>query len=1005
MAEALVSGLIEELVSLAFQGLNEEVRLVKDVDEDVQQLKTNLEALHAVLEDAERRQFADQSVRRWMDRLKDVSFDMDNVLDEWSTAILKLKIDQKQQGEHASSSRTSINEKVCLSIPSPFSCFKSQVNRITLRHDIAHKIQELNKKLDRIAREKDMFKLSTTTLEQPMERPRTTSFVIETDVFGRDNDKDKLVSRLLAEDSCTHQDQNFNIIPIIGMGGMGKTTLAQLVYNDEKVKAHFDFRIWVCVSEPFEVIKIAKAIVESIIEDSAPNINELENLLQYMRKRIEGKRYLLILDDVWTEDRQKWELLRIPLKCGGVGSRILVTTRKKEVAVVMEVAAESVITLEELSEEHCWSIFKKRAFFERNEDECRVLEEVGQKIARKAKGSPLVAKILGSLMCFKKTKTQWEDVLSSELWQSKDFESIFTPFFLSYYDLSAKEKRCFSYCSIFPKDYEFARDELVEMWMSQSFVGCGSNSKEGHDCFETLVMRSFFQDFIKDGPDGVITRCKMHDIVHNFAQFLTSDECVTLVVDDNIEEKLKLLDEKARHLCLEVRAGTQVPVMKYKRMNQKNLRSLLVLPYTGTTISVDASLFSDLVFLRTLTLRRCGIKKLPKSISNLLHLRYLNLVSNGELEELPETLCDLCNLQTLDLSCCVSLSRLPERMDKLLNLKHLYLRECFKLKGLSKGIGDLTCLQTLDMLTIPSYENKNKGEYFNVEDLEKMKSLQFGSEFRIKDCGNIKNVEDAKKIDLKKKDQISSLTLDFGSIEDRNNRFGDDIKILEALEPHTNLKNLCIDGFMGASLSPRPKWLMSLVNLKQMWLYSCVNCEILPSFGKLPVLEMLFVSGMNSVKKLGLEFYGIEEKKDQEDGDIEMDRLFIDSPLILFPKLERIYFDSMEQLEKWEWSSITSTIRIMPCLMHLYFWSCPSLQELPQFLQTMTSLKQLSINDCEIMEEHCQKRTSKEWDKISHIPNIEINHEFVRKDGIWIEHEGSSESNINDGVGTSSSTN
>ncbi|XP_062096477.1 putative disease resistance protein RGA3 isoform X1 [Humulus lupulus] len=473
-----------------------------------------------------------------------------------------------------------------------------------------------------------------------MERPRTTSFVIETDIFGRGNDKDKLVSRLLAGDSCTHLDQKFNIIPIIGMGGMGKTTLAQLVYNDEKVKDHFDLRIWVCVSEPFEEIKIAKAIVESI-EDSAPNINELENLLQYMCKCIEGKRYLLILDDVWTEDRQKWELLRIPLKCGGVGSRILVTTRKKEVAVVMEVAAESVITLEELSEEHCWSIFKKLAFFERNEDECQVLEEVGQKIARKAKGSPLVAKILRSLMCSKKTKTQWEDVLSSELWQSKDFKSIFTPFFLSYYDLSAKEKRCFSYCSLFPKDYEFFRDHLVEMWMSQSFVGCGNNSKkEGHDCFETLVMRSFFQDFIKDGLDGVITRCKMHDIVHDFAQFLTSDECVTLVVDDNIEEKLKLLDEKARHLCLEVGAGTKVPVMKYKRMNQKNLRSLLLtLPYRGTTISVDASMFSDLVFLRTLTLRSCGIKKLPKSIGNLLHLRYLNLFNNEKLEELPDVDC------------------------------------------------------------------------------------------------------------------------------------------------------------------------------------------------------------------------------------------------------------------------------------------------------------------------------------------------------------------------------
>ena len=132
-------------------------------------------------------------------------------------------------------------------------------------------------------------------------------------------------------------------------------------------------------------------------------------------------------------------------------------------------AVNCMITLEELSEEHCWLIFKRRAFFDREEEECNQLEEIGQKFARKAKGSPLVAKTLGSHMYFKKTKTQWEDALHSDLWQSKDVKKIFTPFLLSYYDLSATKKCCFLYCSIFPKGHRFRRDSLIEMWMSQGY--------------------------------------------------------------------------------------------------------------------------------------------------------------------------------------------------------------------------------------------------------------------------------------------------------------------------------------------------------------------------------------------------------------------------------------------------------------------------------------------------------------------------------------------------------
>ncbi|EXB94543.1 Putative disease resistance protein RGA3 [Morus notabilis] len=175
------------------------------------------------------------------------------------------------------------------------------------------------------------------------------------------------------------------------------------------------------------------------------------------------------------------------------------------------------ISLERLSEEHCWLIFSQLAFMERTTEERAELETIGRQIARKSSGLPLVAKTLGSLMRFKKTTSQWEDILCSELWESKDVKirEIFCPFLLSYYDLPPLQKRCFLYCSVFPKDYDIEIDDLIELWMSQGYLSQTINSKkEGRDCFESLAMRSFFQDFKEGAYYGTIT-CKMPDIVHD----------------------------------------------------------------------------------------------------------------------------------------------------------------------------------------------------------------------------------------------------------------------------------------------------------------------------------------------------------------------------------------------------------------------------------------------------------------------------------------------------------
>ncbi|POO02860.1 LRR domain containing protein [Trema orientale] len=973
MAEAaLVSALIDQLVSLAFRRVEEEVRLVQGVEEDVRKLKSNLEAIQAVLEDAEKRQLADLSVRNWLDKLKDATLDMDDVLDEWSTAILKLKIEREAERDDP----IETNRKVCFSIHAAFSCFTSKVNRITLRHDIAHKIKDLNGKLDAIAVEKEKYKLNTINVAQPIERQQTTSFVDETEIKGRDEDIETLLSKLLHEDN-NPRGKGLDIIPIVGMGGLEKTTLAQLAYNNEKVLTHFDKRIWVCVSDPFDEIKVAKAIIADI-EGNSPNVSELETLLQKVRKCTEGKKFLLILDDVWTKDNKKWEQLKQPLKYGAIGSKIVVTTRKEEVAIMMG-AANRMISLEKLSEEHCWLIFQQPAFLGRNEEECKQLEEFGRKIASKSKGLPLVAKTLGSLMRFKISKVQWENVLYSELWNMKEVDEIFAPFLLSYYDLSATEKRCFSYCSIFPKDHCIKKIELIRMWMAQGYISSGINSEEGYECFQILVMRSFFQNLESEG-NGDIRSCKMHDIVHDFAQFLTKNECVTMEVE-GVEENIKSVDEKAHHLTLVVESDAEYPAPKYNNLNGKNIRTLFVVSNTNMN-SVDRCLFLPLTGLRTLSLECCGLKTLPESVSRLVHLRYLCLARN-ELEELPDSVCDLCNLQTLDLIYCHSFRRLPEGMGKLIKLKHLFIYGCDKLEGLPKGISKVSCLQSLDMLIIAEH---HKEAYLDIKELKRLKNLRPEGHVHIKGCRNLGNAAEAEKLGLKNLSQdVYFLYLDFGELE-KQGGFEDDSAILEALEPHHNLRVLGIRDYMCPNASPR--WMLSLMNLRALGLIFCHNCKVLPSLGNLPFLESFDVFGMDSVKNVGVEFLGIT-KRGEEDGETSRDdRLKSPNPIISFPKLKSLSFTFMRQWEKWE-GSVAETenmgLTVMPSLQNLVIWDCPRLQALPDFLQKTTTLKELSIHDSLILEEYYKRRTGKEWTKISHIPNIKVKDKYVQKDGIYIQ--------------------
>nr|XP_023922885.1 putative disease resistance protein RGA3 [Quercus suber] len=545
-ADALLTDLFKQLASISVQLAKQEIKLLVGVDEEVQKLQDKLGFIKAMMDDADKRHAKKLDTEKlWLEQLQDKYYEMDDVLDTWNTARIKAEI-EKEEGKPADITAPAVvKKKVWSFFPSPSCCFN-----LPLRHDLGHKIKKLNEKLDEIFNDREKYGIDFNRQPEVVERPITTSFVDESNIIGRDNYREELLSNLLGVGSP--KERKPRVISLVGMGGLGKTTLAQIAYNHGEMQAHFDKRMWVCVSDPFDQCKVAKAIIQELDQkhESLNNTaSTLQALLRIVCDLIGGKRFFLVLDDVWTEDSTKWEPFRNALKCGAEGSRILVTTRKTGVANMIE--SSSIINLGVLSPNDCWLIIKKIAFSDDYGEQYRDLEELGKQLADKCKGLPLAAKILGSYLRGKMSKKEWEKVLHNDLWKLEDIENgLLGPFFLSYYELPPSEKQCFLFCAVFPKDYKFNKFELIINWMAQGYINSKENMEmevKAEHYFENLAMRSFFQDFKKDKNDDKIVSCKMHDIVHDFAESMAKNVCFTINYSgDKVEKDFK----RARHLSL-----------------------------------------------------------------------------------------------------------------------------------------------------------------------------------------------------------------------------------------------------------------------------------------------------------------------------------------------------------------------------------------------------------------------------------------------------------------------
>ncbi|XP_034921645.1 putative disease resistance RPP13-like protein 1 [Populus alba] len=902
-------------------------------DRLLKKLKILMITVNKVLNDAEKKQISDSFVKEWLVELKDAVYEAEDFLDGVAYEGLRLEVEAGSQTSTDQvrgflSSRNTVQEE---------------------KEEMGAKLEEILELLEYLVQQKDALGLKEGFGEQPLSyKIPTTSLVDGSGVFGRHDDKEAIMKLMLSEDA------KLDVIPIVGMGGVGKTTLAQLIYNDSRVQERFDLKVWVSVSEESDVFKLIK---DMLLEIGSLNCDTMtaDQLHKEVEKRTAGKTVLIVLDDVWSENQDQWDSLLTPLKSVRQGSKIIVTTRNDSVASVKSTVPTH--HLQKLTEDDCWLVFAKQAFDDGSSGACPDLEQIGRGIVRKCNGLPLAAKALGGLLRSKRDAKDWEKVLKSDMWTLPK-DPILPALRLSYYYLPAPLKQCFAYCALFPKDYRFNKDDLVRLWMAEGFLVPLKGDEEfedvGGEFFDDLVSRSFFQRYSSDNLSLFI----MHDLINDLAKSVTGEFCFLLEDDDSNK-----IAAKARHFSYVPKSFDSLK--KFVGIyGAEHLRTFLPLAKQWEDYRSEDGLTRDLLpslrRLRVLSLSRySSVAELSNSMGKLKHLRYLNLWGTS-IEEFPEVVSTAYNLQTLILEDCkrvaelpnsignlkqlrhvnltkTAIERLPASMSGLYNLRTLILKQCKKLTELPADMARLINLQNLDILgtklsKMPSQMDRltklqTLSDFFlgrqggsSIIELGKLQHLQGG--VTIWGLQNVVNAQDALEANLKGMKQVKALELRWDGDADDSQHQRD---VLDKLQPHTGVTSLYVGGYGGTRF---PDWIadISFSNIVVLDLFKCAYCTSLPPLGQLGSLKELCIQEFEGVVVVGHEFYGSCTSLKEPFGSLEI-----------------LTFASMPQWNEW---ISDEDMEAFPLLRELHISGCPSLTKaLPN--HHLPSLTELNILDCQ----------------------------------------------------------
>ena len=630
MAEGVLFSIAEEIIKKLGSLAVQEVALWWGVEDQLRKLNDTVTRIKAVIHDAEEQaQKQNHQIKDWLKKLLEAVYDAEDMLDDFSAQVLR---NQLMPGNR---------------VWREVRVFFSESNQFAYGLLMGHRVKALREKLDGIDADSKRFNFDVRGQERASlttVREQTTSSEPEV-IVGREGDKVAVKTFLMN----SNYEHNVSVISVVGMGGLGKTTIAQHVFNDEQVKARFGVRLWISVSGGLDVRKIIKGAVGTGDSD-----DQLESLKKKLEEKIEKKKYLLVLDDVWDgedgkDDGEKWDRLKelLPRDAVYVGSKIVVTTRSHLIAKFTSTIEPHV--LEGLSVDESWDLFRRKAF-PQGQESGHVDERIREEIGKRCCGVPLVIKAIARLMSLK-DRAQWLPFIQQELPNRVKDDNIIDTLKLSYDPLPSYMKHCFAYCSLFPKGHRIDVKLLIRLWIAQGFVSSSNSGGRcldivGLSCFEHLLWRSFFHEVEKDGL-GNIESCKMHDFMHDLATHVAGFQSI------KVERGGNRISELTRYVSfdMELDLSQQIPILL---PCAKSLRTFILFQGGKWDEGSWKSICRDFRLLRVLVLSHLGMKEVPPLIENIKHLKYLDL-SNNEMKALPNSVTSLVNLQVLKLNGCDNL--------------------------------------------------------------------------------------------------------------------------------------------------------------------------------------------------------------------------------------------------------------------------------------------------------------------------------------------------------------
>ncbi|KAJ4768248.1 NBS-LRR-like resistance protein [Rhynchospora pubera] len=848
--------------------------------------------IRARLDDADQnRKIENEQVLLWLGELRSIAFDIEDLNEEFEA-------------------ETRVARGVSHWVTFKSACYywgvKSRVDDINKRYDAIFTDRQRLSEFNEAPRTRSCDSIPGT---RRYDFPQTGSLEGNLRLRGRNKENEQL-HRLLLQDS--NNTRLPSVISITGGGGIGKTALAQSVFNHEAISELFDPLIWVSVSVNPDPVETIKKIIEAINGTSC-NLFTLDMLQRKLQQLLCGKKFLLVLDGVYTDTKDMlfWDPVWIPLSMAQKGSRVLATTRNRTTAQYM--GSSDQVALTGLNSNSLWLVLKDEAFpqITNSYPVPENLETIGKEIAEKCYGSPLVAKLLGRALSDSTEEEVWKYLLQGMPHPDEVVDNILPSLKRSYELLPLHLKRCFAYCSIFPKGYEFDRDDLVKLWMSEGLVKCEHRNARtlediGRKQFNDLLWRSFFQPC--DRP-GSCDRYVMPGAIHDLAESVSMFECAR--VDHSSIQHDKHTKTRYAFLCGD-RLKHELQDHVY---NKEHLRTLII--YTVDPVPLKnilpQKLSSNLKCLRSLDLSKCKVDNLHVSIGNLIHLRYLNLC--GSLfKTLPESICKLLKLQTLNLDECYNLKKLPQGMSSLIDLRHIGLSLNWEkwdgkdFDSMPPELGRLTSLQTLSRFVVAKRDGCG---------ITELKDLNLRGDLCISKLENVKNSNDASDAELWMKGHLRNLMLRWSDRKYFDS--GNEEEVIRQLYPSNSIKSICIEGYSGSEF---PLWVTesSFRHLETLKLVKCKGCAKLPHVATLPQLKSLYLLGLDQVTDLN----GLVGQTTNSVG---------------FPSLELLHLSDM--LELYKWFSVPSGSLTKLC--ELSISNCPKL-ELVSYLPS--SLMRLELRNC-----------------------------------------------------------